>query len=80
MTRMSAAEAIVETLRGEDVSYIFGVVGSAYLDILDVLYGREEIRFVGCRHEQGAGFMALGYARATGRPAISPASASASRT
>ena len=70
MTRMSAAEAIVETLRGEDVSYIFGVVGSAYLDILDALYGREEIRFVGCRHEQGAGFMALGYARATGRPAV----------
>jgi acetolactate synthase-1/2/3 large subunit/sulfoacetaldehyde acetyltransferase len=70
MPKLSAGEAIVEALRAEDVSYIFGVPGSAYLDILDAMYGREDIRFVGCRHEQGAGFMALGYARASGRPSV----------
>ena len=70
MPKLSAGEAIIEALRAEEVSHIFGVVGSAYLDILDAMYGREDIRFVGCRHEQGAGFMALGYARATGRPSV----------
>lgn len=70
MPKLSAGEAIVEALRAEQVSHIFGVVGSAYLDILDAMYGREDIRFVGCRHEQGAGFMALGFARATGLPSV----------
>ena len=70
MPLMSAGEAVVEALRAEDVRYIFGVVGSAYLDVLDAMYGREDIEFVGCRHEQGAGFMALGYARATGRAGV----------
>ena len=61
---------MVEALRAEGVEYIFGVVGSAFLEVLDAMYGRTDIRFVGCRHEQGAGFMAMGYARATGRPGV----------
>ncbi len=70
MPKMSAGQAIVEALRAEDVSYIFGVVGSSFLEILDAMYGRRDIRFVGCRHEQGAGFMALGYARASGKTGV----------
>ena len=61
---------MVEALRAEGVEYIFGVVGSAFLEVLDAMYGRTDIQFVGCRHEQGAGFMAMGYARATGRPGV----------
>ncbi len=70
MPRMTAGQSVVEALRAEGVEYIFGVVGSAFLEILDAMYGRDDIRFVGCRHEQGAGFMAMGYARATGRPGV----------
>ena len=70
MPVMSAGEAVVETLMAEDIRHIFGVVGSSYLEILDVMYGRRDIEFVGCRHEQGAGFMAMGYARASGRAGV----------
>ena len=67
MPILSAGEAVVQALLVEDVRYIFGVVGSSYLEILDAMYEREDIKFVGCRHEQGAGFMSLGYARASGK-------------
>jgi acetolactate synthase-1/2/3 large subunit/sulfoacetaldehyde acetyltransferase len=67
---MSAGQAVVETLRAEKVRYIFGVVGSAYLEIMDAMYGLEDLEFVGTRHEQGAAFMALGYAHASGRPGV----------
>jgi acetolactate synthase-1/2/3 large subunit/sulfoacetaldehyde acetyltransferase len=70
MPRLSAGQAVVEALRAEGVPYIFGVVGSAFLEVLDALWGQEEVRFVGARHEQGAAFMALGYALATGRPGV----------
>ena len=70
MPILSAGQSVVEALRAEDVRYIFGVVGSAFLEILDAMYGRTDIQYVGCRHEQGAGFMALGYARATGQPGV----------
>ena len=70
MPILSAGQSGVESLRAEDVRYIFGVVGSAFLEILDAMYGRTDIQYVGCRHEQGAGFMALGYARATGQPGV----------
>ena len=70
MPLLTAGGAVVESLLAEDVEYIYGVVGSSYLEVLDAMYGREDIRFVGCRHEQGAGFMALGYARASGRTGV----------
>ena len=50
-----AGEAIVELLRQEGVSHIFGIVGSSFLDILDPLYDRDDLKFIGVRHEQGCG-------------------------
>ena len=70
MPKMSAGEAVVEILRAEGVKYIFGVVGSSFLEIMDPLYTLEDLKFVGTRHEQGAGFMALGYAHASGKPGV----------
>jgi acetolactate synthase-1/2/3 large subunit/sulfoacetaldehyde acetyltransferase len=70
MPRMTAGEAVIESLRAEGVRYIFGVVGSAFLDILDALYGRQDIEFISVRHEQGAAFMADGYARTSGVPGV----------
>jgi len=66
--KLKAGEAIVELLRREGVSHIFGIVGSSFLDILDPLYDRDDIRFVGVRHEQGAALMADGYSRIAGAP------------
>ncbi|MCH8898209.1 MAG: thiamine pyrophosphate-binding protein [Chloroflexi bacterium] len=68
--RMSAGEAVIELLRQEGVSKIFGIVGSSFLDILDPLYDRTDIEFIGVRHEQGAALMADGYSRIAGSPSV----------
>ena len=60
----------MEALRQEDVRHVFGIVGAAFLDILDAMYDRTDIQFVGVRHEQAAALMADGYARVTGRPSV----------
>ena len=68
--KMKAGDAIIEMLRQEGVSHIFGIVGSSFLDILDPLYDRDDIRFIGVRHEQGAALMADGYSRISGAPSV----------
>ena len=67
--RMRAGEAFVQALKDEGVEVIFGYPGGAVLPIYDILYSAD-IKHVLVRHEQGAAFMAEGYARATGRPAV----------
>src|SRR5437870_11066595 len=68
MTQMKAGRAVIEALRAEGVEYTFGVVGSTTNSIVTEMYGRSDIRFVDSRHEEGAAFMAYGYARASGKP------------
>ena len=68
MPRMSAGQAIIEGLRAEGVEYIFGLVGTTTNSIVTELPGRSDIQFVDTRHEEGAAFMAYGYARASGKP------------
>src|SRR5215469_11745834 len=69
MTRMSSSEAFVETLVAHGVTHIFGIVGSAYMDALD-LFEPAGIRFISVAHEQGAGHMADGYSRAGNRQGV----------
>ncbi len=64
--RLKAGEAVIEMLRQEGVSHIFGIVGSSFLDILDPLYDDDSMQFVGVRHEQGAALMADGFSRISG--------------
>src|SRR5689334_5888272 len=66
---MTASEAFVETLVAHGVKDVFGIVGSAYMDALD-LFPLAGIRFVMVAHEQGAGHMADGYARVSGRHGV----------
>ena len=66
----SVGHAVVEALRQEGVRHVFGIVGAAFLDILDAMYDRTDIQFVGVRHEQAAALMADGYARVTGQPSV----------
>jgi sulfoacetaldehyde acetyltransferase len=66
---MTASEAFVETLVAYGVKNVFGIVGSAYMDALD-LFPAAGIRFIPTAHEQGAGHMADGYSRASGRHGV----------
>jgi acetolactate synthase-1/2/3 large subunit/sulfoacetaldehyde acetyltransferase len=70
MAQIKAGLAIVEALRAEGVQYILGVVGTTTNSIVTELYGREDIRLLDTRHEEGAAFMAYGYARASGKPVV----------
>ena len=67
--RMTPSEALVETLVAEQVDTVFGIVGSAYMDALD-LFPAAGIRFVSVAHEQAAAHAADGLARVTGRPQV----------
>ena len=66
---MTPSEAFVETLVAQGVKDVFGIVGSAYMDALD-LFPLAGIRFISVAHEQGAGHMADGYARVSGRHGV----------
>ncbi len=65
--KMTSSEALVETLVAEGVDTCFGIVGSAFMDALD-LFPAAGIRFVSVAHEQAACHAADGLARVTGRP------------
>jgi len=67
--KMGPSEALVETLAANGVTHIFGIVGSAFMDALDI-FPAAGIRFVAVAHEQGAIHMADGYARASGRHGV----------
>ena len=67
--KMTPSEAFVETLVAQGVKEVFGIVGSAYMDALD-LFPAAGIRFISVAHEQGAGHMADGYARVSGRHGV----------
>ncbi len=70
MTTMNSGKAVIELLKAEQVRHIFGIVGSTFLDVLDVLYDDTSVEYINVRHEQGAAFMADGLARVTGQPAV----------
>ncbi|HEV3179358.1 MAG TPA: sulfoacetaldehyde acetyltransferase [Steroidobacteraceae bacterium] len=67
--KMGPSEALVETLAVNHVTHVFGIVGSAFMDALDI-FPPAGIRFVPVAHEQGAIHMADGYARASGRHGV----------
>ena len=70
MAQMRAGQAVIEALRAEGVDHVFGVVGWTTNSIVTELYGRTDIHFIDTRHEEGAAFMAYGYTRASGKPAV----------
>ncbi len=73
MAKIFGAQAIVKCLEREGIEVVFGIPGLYNMPIFDALYRHPTIQVVTVRHEQGAAFMADGYARATGKfPAIIP--------
>ena len=67
-TKMSGGTAIVDALIRNGVDTVFGIPGVQLDPLFDAFHhAKNRIRVVHNRHEQGAGYMALGYAQATGR-------------
>lgn len=67
--KMTPSEAFVETMASNGVTDIFGIMGSAFMDAMDI-FTAAGIRFIPVVHEQGSGHMADGYARASGRHGV----------
>lgn len=66
MAHMTPSEAFVETLAANGVTEMFGIMGSAFMDAMDI-FTPAGIRFIPVVHEQGAAHMADGYSRVSGR-------------
>jgi thiamine pyrophosphate-dependent acetolactate synthase large subunit-like protein len=66
----TGGEWVVEALRAEGVRHVFGIPGVHNLPIYDALLREPAIASTLTRHEQGAAFMADGYARSSGRPGV----------
>ncbi|MGI9291986.1 MAG: sulfoacetaldehyde acetyltransferase [Gammaproteobacteria bacterium] len=69
MARMTPSEAFVETLVANGVTDIFGIMGSAFMDAMDI-FAPAGIRLIPVVHEQGGAHMADGYARVSGRHGV----------
>ncbi len=69
MTRMTPSEAFVETMAANGVTEIFGIMGSAFMDAMDI-FAPAGIRLIPVVHEQGAAHMADGYSRVSGRHGV----------
>ncbi|WP_197285022.1 sulfoacetaldehyde acetyltransferase [Sciscionella sediminilitoris] len=67
--KMTPSEAFVETMAANGVTDIFGIMGSAFMDAMDI-FAPAGIRLVPVVHEQGAAHMADGYARVSGRHGV----------
>ena len=70
---MTGADAVLRSLEAEGVDVMFGLPGGAILPLYDAMARGTTIRHVLARHEQGAGHMAEGYARASGRVGVAVA-------
>ena len=67
---MNGADAILRSLEAEGVDVVFGLPGGAILPLYDAIARGTTVRHVLARHEQGAGHMAEGYARASGKVGV----------
>ncbi|MBX5039438.1 hypothetical protein HJB51_09045 [Rhizobium lentis] len=64
----TTGQAITRSLVAHGIDTVFGIPGAHMYDFNDALYGAgDKIRFIHTRHEQGAAYMAYGYAKSTGR-------------
>jgi len=70
---MNGADAVLRSLEAEGVEVVFGIPGGAILPLYDAIARGTTIRHVLARHEQGAGHMAEGYARASGKVGVAVA-------
>jgi acetolactate synthase-1/2/3 large subunit len=71
MTVQTTGQVITDALIAHGVNTVFGIPGAHTYDLIDALAQRaRQLRFITTRHEQGAGYMAYGYAKASGREGV----------
>ena len=68
--RISGGQAAVQSLKKERVKHVFGLIGSATMEMFDALYHEKSIKFIGVRDERTGTHMADGYARASNKPGV----------
>ena len=68
--KMTGGQAAVQSLKKEKIKHVFGLIGSATMEIFDALYQEKEINFIGVRDERTGTHMADGYARASNKPGV----------
>ena len=67
---LTGGQAAVQCLKKEQVSHVFGLIGSATMEMFDALYHEKKIKFIGVRDERTGTHMADGYARASNKPGV----------
>lgn len=67
---MTGGEAMIRAAKANGTDTIFGLPGAQIYPMFDAMYRDPDIKSIISRHEQGAAYMAFGYARATGRPGV----------
>ena len=70
MTKLTGGQAAIKSLEIEKVKHVFGLIGSATMEMFDALYDSKEIKFIGVHDERTGVHMADGYARSSGKPGI----------
>lgn len=70
MYTMNGAQLIIKMLERQGIEIIAGIPGGANLPLYDALFESSTIKHILCRHEQGAGFLAQGISRSTGKAAV----------
>ena len=68
--KLKGGQAAVQALKKEKTKHIFGLIGSATIEMFDALYHEKDIKFIGVRDERTGAHMADGYARASNRPGV----------
>ena len=67
---LTGGQAAIKSLKKEKVKHVFGLIGSATMEMFDALYHEKTIKFIGVRDERTGTHMADGYARASNQPGI----------
>ena len=68
--KLTGGQAAVQCLKKENVKHVFGLIGSATMEMFDALYYEKKIKFIGVRDERTGTHMADGYARVSNKPGV----------
>ena len=67
---ISGGKAVVECLKAHNIKYVFGLIGSATMELFDALYDEQDLTFIDVRDERTGTHMADAFARASGSPGV----------